>query len=145
MTKLVAGLLLLMSLLVGVPAIADPLEDAELVRTKWAEAFNAGAVDTLVAMYTGNTLFYGSTAPLFKGADGVRSHFSHLPPGLQTQLSEQSAIAIQPNVILSSGLVSFKLKDGPPAPYRLTLALVKVDGRWLIAQQHASQVPVPKP
>jgi hypothetical protein len=35
----------------------------------------------------------------------------------------------------------FTLKDGTVIPYRLTLALVKVDGQWLIAQHHGSPVP----
>ena len=141
MNKLIAILALLVAIAAAAPATAGPLDDAVAVRAQWAEAFNAGAVDKLVALYTSDALFYGSTAPLFKGADGVRTYFSHLPPGLQAQMGEQSAIAVEPNVILSSGLVDFKGKDGTLVSFRLTLALVKIGSQWLIAQHHASLVP----
>ena len=83
----------------------------------------------------------GAPAPLFKGLDGVRTYFLHLPPGLKAQMGEQSVVAVEPNVLLSSGLVQFTTKDGVVVPFRLTLALVKVGGQWLIAQHHASPVP----
>jgi uncharacterized protein (TIGR02246 family) len=129
------------SILAVAPAIAGPVEDATGVRSRWTEAFNAGDRDALVALYTKDALFYGSTAPLFKGQDGVRAYFSHLPPGLKAQMGEQSVVAIEPNVLLSSGLVDFTRPDGGVASFRLTLALVRVGDKWLIAQHHASLVP----
>ena len=33
------------------------------------------------------------------------------------------------------------LPNGTVVPYRLTLAWVKVDGKWLVAQHHGSPVP----
>jgi hypothetical protein len=33
------------------------------------------------------------------------------------------------------------LKNGTVLPFRLTFAMVKVDGRWLIAQHRGSPVP----
>jgi ketosteroid isomerase-like protein len=142
MNKLVAILALMICMLtVHAATAAAPLDDAASVRTQWAEAFNAGNVDKLVSLYTNDALFYGSTAPLFKGSDGVRTYFSHLPPGLKAQMGEQSVVAVEPNVLLSSGLVDFSLKDGPVASFRLTLALVKVGGQWQIVQHHASLVP----
>jgi uncharacterized protein (TIGR02246 family) len=143
MSRLVKIFAVLAALLALASATAGPVEDAAGVRTQWAEAFNAGDRNKLVALYTEDALFYGSTAPLFKGLDGVRTYFSHLPPGLKAKMGEQSVVAVEPNVLLSSGLVDFMRPDGTVASFRLTLALVRVGGHWLIAQHHAS--PVPKP
>jgi len=57
------------------------------------------------------------------------------------QMGEQSVVAVEPNVLLSSGLVQSTTKDGVVVPFRLTLALAKVGGQWLIAQHHAPPVP----
>jgi len=142
MSRLFVAIFLVLAALFAVaPATAGLLEDAAGVRAQWEQAFNAGDVDKLVALYSKDALFYGSTAPLFKGLDGVRTYFLHLPPGLKAQMGEQSVVAVEPNVLLSSGLVQFTTKDGVVVPFRLTLALVKVGGQWLMAQHHASPVP----
>jgi hypothetical protein len=100
-----------------------------------------GTGTKIVALYTKDALFYGSTAPLFKGQEGVRAYFSHLPPGLKAQMGEQTVVAVQPDVLLSSGLVDFARPDGTVASFRLTLALVRAGNQWFIAQHHASLVP----
>ena len=141
MSRLIAVFALLAAVLATTPVVAGPAADAAAVGTRWTEAFNAGDVSGLVALYTKDALFYGSTAPLFKGQDGVRMYFSHLPPGLKARMGEQSVVAIDPNVILSSGLVEFTRPDGTVAPFRLTLVLVRVGDQWLIAQHHAFLVP----
>jgi uncharacterized protein (TIGR02246 family) len=141
MSRLAAIFALLAALFTLAPATAGPLEDAAEVRAQWAEAFNAGDRDKIVALYTKDALFYGSTAPLFKGQEGVRAYFSHLPPGLKAQMGEQTVVAVQPDVLLSSGLVDFTRPDGTVASFRLTLALVRVGGQWFIPQHHASLVP----
>jgi uncharacterized protein (TIGR02246 family) len=138
--KSFAGLVLLLVTLCG-SAFAGPREDAAAVRAAWAEAFNAADYERVVALYSNDALFYGSTPPLFTGRDGVRSYFSHLPSGLKATMGEHTAVQVAPNVVLSSGLVEFTLPSGAVAPYRLTFALVQVNGQWLIAQHHASPVP----
>ena len=52
-----------------------------------------------------------------------------------------SARAAGPDVLLSSGFADFTLPNGTVLPFRLTLAFVKVDGKWLVAQHHGSPVP----
>ncbi len=141
MRGLVAFFALLTALFAVAPATAGPLEDAAGVRSQWEQDFNAWDLDKLVALYTKDALFYGSTAALFRGQDGVRAYFSRLPPGLKVQMGEQSVVAVEPNVLLSSGLFQLTTKDGAVVPFRLTLALVKVDDQWLIAQHHGSLVP----
>jgi uncharacterized protein (TIGR02246 family) len=122
-------------------AKAGPTEDAAAVRAQWEQVYNSGDADKFVALYTRDAMLFGSTAQLFTGADGVRSYFTKLPPGIQARMRDQQAIAVGPNVLLSSGFADFTLKDGTVLPFRLTFAIVKVDGQWQIAQHHGSPVP----
>lgn len=117
------------------------MADATAIRTRWADAFNAGDIDKLTALYTRQAHFYGSTPALFKGRDGVRTYFSQLPPGATARMKEHSAIHAAPDVLLSAGLVDFVTKDGSVFPFRLTLALLRVEGQWQIAQHHGSPLP----
>ena len=84
-------------------------------------------------------LLFGSTAQLFVGTE-ARTYFTKLPPGIKAKMGDQQAIAVGPNVLLSSGFADFTLKDGTVS-FRLTFAMVKVDGQWLIAQHHGSPMP----
>ena len=120
---------------------AGPNEDAVAVRATWERAFNSGDADKIAALYTRDAMMFGSTAQLFAGTDGVRTYFSKLPAGIKAKMGDQQAIAVGPDVLLSSGFADFTLADGTVLPYRLTLALVKVDGKWLLAQHHGSPVP----
>ena len=43
--------------------------------------------------------------------------------------------------LFNSGFADFTLANGTVLPFRLTLALVKVDGKWLVVQHHGSPVP----
>jgi uncharacterized protein (TIGR02246 family) len=141
MQRLLAVFLIVLGLSSPQLAKAGPNEDAAAARAQWEQVYNSGDADKFVALYTKDATLFGSTAQLFSGSDGMRAYFSKLPPGIQTKMGDQQAIAVGSNVLLSSGFVSFTLKDGTVIPYRLTLALVKVDGQWLIAQHHGSPVP----
>jgi uncharacterized protein (TIGR02246 family) len=141
MHKLIAAISLVTLLFSMQLAKAGPAEDAAAVRTQWEQVYNSGDADKFVALYTKNAMLFGSTAQLFAGSDGVRTYFSKLPPGIKAKMGDQQAIAVGPNVLLSSGFADFTLKDGTVLPFRLTLAIVKIDGQWLIAQHHGSPVP----
>src|SRR5947209_7407702 len=141
MDKLIAVVLLVMTLFSTERAKAGPGEDAAAVRAQWENVYNSGDADKFVALYTKDAMLFGSTAQLFTGSEGVRSYFSKLPPGIKAKMGDQQAVAVGSNVLLSSGFASFTLKDGTVIPYRLTLALVQVGGQWLIAQHHGSPVP----
>ena len=134
------ALLVALLLFVGA-AKAGPNEDAAAVRTQWEQVYNSGDADKFAALYTKDAMLFGSTATLFTGTDGARTYFSKLPVGIKTKMGDQQAIAFGPAVLLSSGFADFTFPDGRVVPFRLTLAMVKVDGKWLIAQHHGSPVP----
>jgi uncharacterized protein (TIGR02246 family) len=141
MHKLIAVLSLVAALFSIEPAKAGPTEDAAAVRAQWEQVYNSGDVDKFVALYTKDALLFGSTAQLFTGSEGIRTYFTKLPVGIQAKMGDQQAIAVGPNVLLSSGFADFTLKNGTVLPFRLTFAMVKVDGKWLIVQHHGSPVP----
>ena len=60
--------------------------------------------------------------------------------GQKLQMGAHTVVWIGSDVLLSSGVMQVTV-DGNAYPLRLTLAMVKVDGQWLIAQHHASRVP----
>ncbi len=141
MHRLIAVISLVSLLFLIEAAKAGPTEDAAAVRAQWEQVYNSGDADKFVALYTKDSMLFGSTAQLFAGSEGVRTYFTKLPAGIQAKMRDQQAIAVGPNVLLSSGFADFTLKDGTVLPFRLTFAMVKVDGQWLIAQHHGSPVP----
>jgi len=141
MHRLIAVISLASLLFLIEAAKAGPTEDAAAVRAQWEQVYNSGDADKFVALYTKDSMLFGSTAQLFTGSEGVRTYFTKLPAGIQAKMRDQQAIAVGPNVLLSSGFADFTLKDGTVLPFRLTFAMVKVDGQWLIAQHHGSPVP----
>jgi uncharacterized protein (TIGR02246 family) len=108
---------------------------------QWEQVYNTGDVDEIVALYTEDSLLFGSAAQLFAGAEGARTYFNKLPAVTKVKMGDQHTIAVGRNVLLTSGFVDFTLKDGTPLSYRLTFAMMKVDGQWLIAQHHGSPMP----
>jgi uncharacterized protein (TIGR02246 family) len=132
---------ILVVLLSMTAAKAGPNEDAVAARAQWEQVYNSGDAEKFAAIYTRDAMLFGSTAQLFTGTDGVRTYFSKLPPGIKVKMGDQQAIAAGSDGLLSSGFADFTLPNGTVVPYRLTLAWVKVDGKWLVAQHHGSPVP----
>ena len=128
-------------------AETGPNEDAVAARATWEQTFNSGDADKIAALYTRDAMMFGSTAPLFTGTDGVRTYFSKLPAGIKVKMGDQQAIPHGPDLLFSSGFADFTLANGTVLPYRLTLALVKVDGKWLVAsilwQEETPDNPLP--
>jgi uncharacterized protein (TIGR02246 family) len=141
MHKSIATFSIVAALIAAAPAKAGPNEDAAAARAQWEQVYNSGDADKFVALYTKDAMLFGSTAQLFTGADGIRTYYAKLPPGIQVKMGDQQAIAVGPNVLLSSGFADFTLKNGTVLPFRVTFAMVKADTQWLIAQHHGSPVP----
>lgn len=83
MHKLVAVISLVSVLFSMAPAMAGPTEDAAAVRAQWEQVYNSGDADKFSALYTRDSLLFGSTAQLFVGTEGARTYFTKLPPGIK--------------------------------------------------------------
>jgi uncharacterized protein (TIGR02246 family) len=124
--------------------------EAEVALTEWAEALNAGNVEKTVAMYTSDAVLLGTNSPIISySEEGVNKYFTGVAARLkiQVQFGEMSGRKLSDNAASFIGLYDFTVtpKDGATnvVPARFAIVVVKVDGKWKIAQHHSS--PRPKP
>jgi ketosteroid isomerase-like protein len=113
--------------------------------SKYEDAYNNKDTnpDALVALFTKDALYFNVNLPeLIVGPAALRAVFAR-NRGNKIKLGDYSVIQVAPNVLLSSGYVELTAPDGRIFPYRVTWALVKADGNWLIAQSHTSVLPRP--
>ncbi len=144
MRRTVAAFVFLIGLLSAGPAAAGPEEDATAVRRNIEQTFNAKNWDGLIGLYTGAFQYWGvGKSELIVSPDALRAYFSSLSPDLKIEMGEHSVIQIAPDTLLSAGfaVVTSSNRSNPPAVLRLTIVMANVDGRWLIAQYHASLMP----
>lgn len=128
------------AVLLGRAAVADPLSDAKRVEAQWVAAFTPLDPDAMAALYSEDAVFFGASPPLRTGRDGVRAYFVGLPKGVFTGVtfSDEQAVQLTPDVISVAGTATFMRGANPDLPFRITLVLVRRDGRWLIASHHVS-------
>src|SRR5258708_14928048 len=125
MHRLIAVISLASLLFLIEAAKAGPTEDAAAVRAQWEQVYNSGDADKFVALYTKDSMLFGSTAQLFTGSEGVRTYFTKLPAGIQAKMRDQQAIAAAPNALPTPRFAEFTLKSATSLPFRLTFAMVK--------------------
>ena len=116
----------------------NPATIASQFRQAWSVAFRARDVTALAALYTQDALFFGSTAELYRGREGVLAYFSTLQRDVALLAFEpQDVIPAGPDTIVAAGYWQFRF-GSEARPYRLTWTLVRRNGQWLIAAHHAS-------
>jgi ketosteroid isomerase-like protein len=107
--------------------------------TLWRTAFNAKDWPALVALYTREILFYGSTPDLLVGPAAVLDYFCALPVDISVERFSQPVIVpLTPDVATMAMDVRFRLA-GELLPFRMTWTIVKIAGAWKIAAHHASR------
>jgi ketosteroid isomerase-like protein len=113
--------------------------------SKFEDAYNNKDTnpDALLALYTKDALYFNvNIQELLVGPAALRAMFTRVR-GLKLKLGDYSVLQVAPNVLLTSGYDEITGADGKTFPYRVSWALVKVDGNWLIAQSHTSYFPRP--
>ena len=138
----------LLALIVSLPAIAGPREDAYLAVEHFADAFNSGDVEKIVAFYTPDALFMGTVSPILATKpDELRTYFAATSAAkAKVKLGESSAIVLWDSAVTFAGFYEFsRPQDGGVLviPARFTLVMVKRDGVWKIAHHHSSARPKP--
>ena len=143
---------LIAALLIPSMAAAAPADDARAALDLWAQAFNAGDLDRIVAVYAPTATVHGTTAPgLAAGTDALRAYFmSAFRGGTQVALGDEavSATTLSPDHIVLAGFYTFtgKRPDGQAfaAPARYTFVVARSGGGWLIHHHHSSPRPRPQ-
>ncbi len=104
---------------------------------KFREAFNAGDVDALVALFLPSAEYLDETGVAHSGHEGMRELFTAFFesfPGAQMNMDIESVREITPDLALSDLVRSTRTAEGTErAVVRSAVTLVRVDGQWQIA------------
>lgn len=132
------------------PIASAAADEPEALLKNWANAFNAGDVDTIVATYLPDATVHGTVSPgLTSGSEAIRAYFAQSARS-RTQVSLRDdgvAQAISPGAAVLTGFYDFSgtRADGQAftAPARYSFVLVRDGERWRIAHHHSSPRPRP--
>jgi len=107
---------------------------------RWSEAFASLKPERLAALYSTDSLLYGSTPLLNAGRSEIQSYFGSLSVTFEahSQFSRTRCVQLAQNVLSVATLATFILDDNPPVEARVTMTLIKQEAQWQIASHHAS-------
>lgn len=115
---------------------------------RWAAAFDASDVDTIVSLYAPDALFFGTgSKALVTTPEGVRSYFEvglNRDKPRKAELLEHSVQVVSPDVVVVTGKDRVSgTRDGAVyrAEGRVSFVLQKRGDTWLIAHFHRSALP----
>lgn len=131
------------------PLLAGPAEDAVSgILARWAAGFSKLDANAIAALYSKDSLFYGSTPPLYKGRQGVAASFNAVPrfKDPKVEFTDLAIVPIGADVINVAGTATFTVSEtAPPLVLRLSQVLVREDGDWKIVSHHVSPKAPPPP
>lgn len=120
-------------------------EVAQTMQAAWATAFARADWSGIVALYTPETAFYGSTPTLHTDPVGVLSYFKGLPPlFVAARYAPPHILPLGPGLFAASGDVVFVVQvDGheEKRTYRMSQVFKLTPNGWRIALHHASPQP----
>ncbi len=148
-------LLLIMSCLNLIAADIDPKIEAthnelRALRDGLLDAMNKGDIERELTYLHTNVVITWHNAEVSRGRDGVRAYYKRLTSGPDKMVEKFSAdLSVDELTILHGGntgisfgasIEHFKLNNGRSFDLkgRWTAALIKEDGKWLIASLHVS-------
>jgi uncharacterized protein (TIGR02246 family) len=143
-----------LSVLLCVPVLAGPKEDALAAYQKFFDAFTTDNHDNIVRLFAPDALFYGTrSTELVTTPEGIRQYFVEALTGkrgiVKATPFEQTALVLSDSVVAISGKwQSERTSDGKmvtAGPSRNTVVLQRRGDRWLIVQFHNSPTPRPGP
>jgi len=126
------------------------VSEDEQIRTlveNWAEAVHRGDLGTVLADHADDLLMF-DVPPPYQGVRGLAAYAETWPPFFTWQASGAS-FSIESLEVTAGTDVAFAvalLRCGTPEEFaeqperrlRLTIGLVKVDGRWVVTHEHHS-------
>jgi uncharacterized protein (TIGR02246 family) len=125
-------------------------QDEQQIRTlieSWADAVHAGDLETVVAAHAVDIIMF-DVPPPYDGVRGIEAYRATWPPFFRFQLDGASFEIVSLDVtagedvayahaLLRCGTPE-ELAEKPENRLRLTLGLLKEDGRWVVAHEHHS-------
>lgn len=124
---------------------AGAREDAFSAVSRWAEAYSSADVEKVVASYTPDAVFWGTSMEnVATTPEGIRAYFADLPqrsPRSSVKILEYSAVEVTPDVVVFAGLCQFARGDKLGTLARFTFVSVRRGDRWLLSHHHSSSRP----
>ncbi len=141
----IVALVILVGLVSGTRA--ETKDDAYATVTAWAEAFNGGSSDKVVALYAPDASFWGTIAPtLATTPEALKQYFDGaMGTGFSVKLGEHTTVKLSDGAVVDAGQYDFtRLRDGQTfnLTARYTFVLVKRAESWAIAHHHSSLMPL---
>ena len=141
-------------LLLGFPAWAETPQaenttnkhEIEAASDAWRAAYDSRNPKKILSRYTPDAVFWGTTAKEVASTPAGLTHYfknSAARPHARVIIGEQH-VRIYGDVATSAGQYTFTgMRDGKKVSYpaRFSFVFRKLDGQWLIAQHHSSQLP----
>lgn len=127
----------------------DNVASLEAARQRWASAFNAGDMPSLLALYDPAAVLWGTTSPvLIDTPEGIAAYFERTfsaRPAPRVQMGEARIRLLGDEVALCSGAYTLHLSgsggEARTLPARFSLAYRRVGDSWLIMDHHSSVSP----
>jgi uncharacterized protein (TIGR02246 family) len=149
MSRVLALIMLVLSLGSSSLVLAGPKEDVAAATQGWIDAMNSHDPERVVALYDPEAVLWGTISPTLRdNPAAIRDYFKRLstvPPEYKVLLGEQR-IRVFGDIAANTGTYDFSsVRDGKPTnrPARFSFVYRNRDGRWLIVDHHSSDVPAP--
>lgn len=128
-------------------ADAKPDAAAELqdVVDKYAAAYNAGAVEPVMAFWAENSDFVDIRGRFHEGRDLIAALFRRgfaANPGRKVEFKSAARKFLAPDVAMDDGVLHLTGADGEKQSGRYTVVWTKINGKWLI--RSARDIPLPE-
>ena len=124
------------------------VEDLQAHFNQGVQAFNSRNLNEFAALWHDELVWYGESSPFpLDGKVAVsyayQAYFNSIESVTFTPITPQFRVIGDTGISWGSYALSSKPKDGPVSYLygRYTFLSVKVDGKWLIAAMHSSQLP----
>jgi uncharacterized protein (TIGR02246 family) len=135
-------------LLVTSPALASPRDQVKSAFTAWTEALSTGNAEAITSLYAKDAVLISTLSddPITTPEQRLAYFESIMKlPNLSVRVNEQYLRLMGDNAAVISGLYTFEYENNGKIftmPARFTFVFEMDNGRWLIMDQHSSQMPL---
>jgi uncharacterized protein (TIGR02246 family) len=127
--------------------MADDEREIRALIERWADAVHRGDLDTVLADHADDIVMF-DVPPPYDGVRGIDAYRETWPPFFEWQARGASFEIVSLDVVAGDGVayahallrcgMPQELAEQPDNRLRLTIGLLKQDGRWVVAHEHHS-------
>jgi uncharacterized protein (TIGR02246 family) len=127
--------------------MADDEREIRALIERWADAVHRGDLDTVLADHADDIVMF-DVPPPYDGVRGIDAYRETWPPFFEWQAGGAAFEIVSLDVVAGDGVayahallrcgMPQELAEQPDNRLRLTIGLLKQDGRWVVAHEHHS-------